>query len=398
MKHSIKSIFRNLSLFLILVAIFAGLGVLVALDHTGSYKKIDALANQKLLASEILNLSKENLELSFIQLEGKKTQLRYDVEKLHTLYQYSFMERFILLNSKEYLADLNTLESLRVDFTKKANTYFESKKDEEMRATELAISFDSYKSHINAIIVKSISYEQAKFNLHKQVTFIAFIIVLIAALWYRKRLALIYKDFEFLNGVNFGHYDTFSQEADDVLIKIKRKPTIAENPSMTDAVTGINNLKGMMSAYAEKRETKENTLTSVTIFEVDNFSMSHKTYSQEFTQSILKKIAFSISLHQQATDIIARTDYNQFTVIFSRPNKEQLLKNAQNIRQSIAELKISSPEFGEIEVTLSGGHVLKPKNLSLAEAIRQAKKILLHAQKNGKNRIFQAKDVAQSEL
>ncbi|MDK9694474.1 MAG: diguanylate cyclase [Sulfurimonas sp.] len=398
MKHSIKNIFRNLSLFLILAAVFAGLGVLVALDHAGSYKKIDTLTNQKLLASDILNLSKENLELSFIQLEGKKTQLRYDIEKLYSLYQYSFMERFILSNSKEYIADSNTLELLRADFIKKANTYFESKKDEELRATELAVSFDSYKNHVNDIIIKSISYDKVKFSLHKQATFVAFIIILIVSFWYRKRLTLIYNDLEFLNSVNFGNYEAFSQEIDAILLKVKRKVTVAENPTMVDAVTGINNLKGLMSSYAEKRETKDGAVTSVSVFEVDNFSASNKPYSQELTQSILKKIAFSISLHQQATDIIARTDYNQFTVIFSRPNKEQLLKSAQNIRQSIAELKISSPEFGKIEVTLSGGHVLKPKNLSLAEAIRQAKKILSHAQKNGKNRIFQAKDVAQNEL
>lgn len=398
MKHSVKNIFRNLLLSLGVAVIIAAVGVLVALDHASSYKKIDTLTNQKALASEILNLSKENLELSFIQLEGKKTQLRYDIEKLHSIYQQSFVERFIISNSKEYLADLDALELLRADFVKKANTYFEGKKDEEVKIAELTVSYNSYKNYIDTIIIKSLSYDQVKFNIQRWIIILVFATILIIAIWYRKRLSLIYKDLEFLNSVNFGHYDTFSQEVDAVLLKIKRKPTTSENPSMTDALTGINNLKGLMGAYAEKKETKDGAVTSVTVFEVDNFSASNKPYSQELTQSILKKIAFSVSLHRQATDIIARTDHNQFTVIFSRPNKEQLLKSVQNICKSIAELKISSPELGKIEVTLSGGHVIKPKNLSLAEAIRQAKKILSHAQKNGKNRIFQTKDVAQNEL
>lgn len=398
MKYSIKKIFKNLSLFLMSAAVFAAFGVLVALEHTTSYKKIDNLENQKFMAAEILSLPKENIELSFIQLEGKTTQLRYSIEKLHTLYSYSFIEKLILSNSHEYIADLKTLETLRADFAKKANAYFGSTKDEEIKASELAISFDSFKSHINAIIVKSISYDQAKFNLHRQVSFLAFVIVLFAALWYRKKLALIYKDLELLNNPNFGNYTFFSEEAKAISLKIKRKPPATENPTMLDAVTGINNLKGMMNSYAEKKGMKASNYTSVTVFEVDNFSKTNKPYSQELTQAILKKIAFSISLHQQATDVVARTDYNQFTVILSRPSKEQLFKDAQSIRQGISELQVSSPELGEIEITLSGGHFIKPNNVSLEEAIRQAKKILLHAQKNGKNKISQIKDIAHSEL
>lgn len=398
MKNSIKGVFKNLSLFLVFAAVFAALGVLVALDHTTSYKKIDNLANQKSIAAEILNLSKDNLELSFIQLHGKTTQLRYDTEKLHTLYQYSFIERVLLSTSAEYLSDLKTLDTLRADFAKKADAYFNSTKDEEAKAAELAVSFDSFKSHINAIMIKSISYDQAKFNLHKQVTIIAFIIVLIAALLFRKKLALIYRDFELLNNPNFANYTFFSQEAEAISFKIKRKPPVTENPTMLDAVTGINNLKGMMNSYSEKKGMKESNYNSVTVFEVDNFSKTNKPYSQELTQSILKKIAFSLSLHQQATDVIARTEYNQFTVILSRPSKEQLFKDADSMRQGITELQVSSAELGEIALTLCGGHVIKPKNLSLEEAIRQAKKILLHAQKDGKNRIFQVKDVAKSEL
>jgi GGDEF domain-containing protein len=103
-------------------------------------------------------------------------------------------------------------------------------------------------------------------------------------------------------------------------------------------------------------------------------------------------------LHQQVTDVIARTEYNQFTIIFSRANKEQLFKEVDAIRQSISELKLSSPELGEITITLSGGYVIKPNNVSLEESIRQAKKVLKHAQNSGGNIISQIKDLAHSEL
>ena len=143
---------------------------------------------------------------------------------------------------------------------------------------------------------------------------------------------------------------------------------------------------------------KDENFTSLSILEIDNFSITNKAYSQELTQAILKKIAYIISLHEQVADVIARTDYNQFTIILSRAKREESFTEIDNIRKSISELKMSSPELGEIKITISGGYIIKPNNLSLEEAILQAKKVLRHAQENGKNRISQVKDLAQSEL
>lgn len=399
MKNSIKGIFKNLSLFLIAATIFAAFGVLAALDHNSSYTKIDNLNNQKKVVLEILNLPTDNLELSLIKLNGKTTQLQYDTDKLRSLYDYSFAEKFVLLNSKEYLEDLGILDSLIRKFNLSANEYYNNKREDiELKQSELKQNAEVLKEHLNSIIFKTISYDKAKFNIHKNVTYLAFITILLAAIWYRKQLELIYKDLEFLNNANIVQYDTFSHEADSISLRIKRKLVVSENPAMIDAVTGINNLKGMMNSYAEKKGMKESNFTSVTVFEVDNFSKTDKPYSQELTQTILKKIAFSMSLHQQAADVIARTDYNQFTVILSRPSKAQSFKDAEEIRNSISELKISTPELGNIEITLSGGHIIKPNNTTLEEAVRQAKKVLLHSQKTGKNKISQVKDVAQSEL
>ncbi len=399
MKNSIKGIFKNLSMFLIVATIFAAFGVLAAIDHNNSYTKINNLNNQKKIISQIINLSTENLELSLIKLNGKSEELKYDAEKLRSLYEFSFTEKFILQNSKEYFEDLDKLDSLIKKFNISANRYYNSKSDDkEAMRNELELDGFVLNEQLNSVIFKAIDYDKAKFNIHKNVTILAFVVMLLATLWYRRILDLIYKDLEFLNNPNLRQYNIFTQEADSISLKIKRKPVLSENPAMLDAVTGINNLKGMMNSYSEKKGLKDNNFTSVTVFEVDNFSKTNKPYSQELTQSILKKIAFTMSLHQQAADVVARTDYNQFTVILSRPSKDQSFKDAESIRKSINELKISSPELGDIEITLSGGHVIKPTSSTLEEAIRQAKKVLLHAQKTGKNKIAQVKDVAHSEL
>jgi len=401
MKHSIKKIFRNLSFFLLAVSVFAGLALLAAMDHLNSYKKIDNLNTQKKVISSLMNLQKENLELMFIELNGKSKQLHIEIDKLRTLYDYNFAEKYILSNQKEYLSDLDKLSSLTTAFNKEAyvHYYYEKEnKNETATKEELEKKSFSLKEHIDSIIFKDITYSQKKFNIHKNATFLAFIITLFGFIWYKKRLNVIYEDLQFLFHVNHKKHTIFSQEIGAISVRMNRKSMAVDNPILLDPITGINNLKGLINSYSEKKGIKEDNFTSVSILEIDNFSKTNKVYAQELTQAILKKIAFTISLHEQVTDIIARTDYNQFTIILSRPKKEDSFKEIENIRKSISELKLSSAELGEINITVSGGHIIKPNNVSLEEAIRQAKKVLQHAQNSGKNKISQIKDLAQSEL
>jgi len=399
MKHSIKSIFRNISLFLISIVIFAAFEVLVDIDNSSSYTKVENLNNQKHIISTLTNFSKDDIELALIQFNGKSKQLHNEIEKLRRIYEYNFTEKYILSNSKEYLSDLDKLTSLTTTFNNKASEYYTKKSEEKkLKENNLNRSLSSLLEHIDSMILKTVTYNNTKFNIHKNITFIAFIIILLLSIWYRKRLKNIYKDLEFLYHVDKKNYTIFSKEVDAISLRMKRKPVTSDNPTMIDPVTGINNQKGMMNAYAEKKGMKESNFTSVTLLEIDNFSKSNRVYSQELTQIILKKIAFTISLHEQAADVIARTDYNQFTIILSRASKEQSFKDIDIIRQSISELKLSSNELGAFEVTVSGGYIAKPNNMNLEEAIKEAKKVLQYSKEQGRNRISQVRDLAASEL
>jgi len=219
-------------------------------------------------------------------------------------------------------------------------------------------------------------------------------------LWYNKRLSQIYKDILFLYAVdkNKKDYEIFSEEVDAISLRMKRKPVTSENPAMLDPITEINNVKGMINSYADKKNLKESNFTCVTVFEIDNFSKTNRVFPQEFTQAVLKKIAFTISLHEQATDVIARTEYNQFTIIFSRASKEQLFKDVDIIRQSISEIKFTTPSRENVQITVSGGFAIKTNNASLDDAIRKAKEILAHAQRTGGNKVSQIRDMAEHEL
>ena len=398
MKQSIEKIFNNLSTFLILATLFAGFGVLVSIDHTGSYEKIDNLNNQKHIISTLTELDKSDLELALIQFNGKSTQLLNNIEKLRILYTLNFTEQYILGNEKEYLNDLDELTKLTNEFNLNARQYYiKDKRNENTKKEKLNQSFNKLYKQIDEIIFKSITYNKEKFNIHKNVTYIAFIIILLFTFIYRKKLNYIYDDLYYLYNLDKKDYIIYSKEADAISLRMNRKPTISDNPTMLDPVTGINNHKGMISSYAQKKGMKESNFTAVTILEIDNFSKSNRAYSQEFTQNILKKVAFTISLHEQSADVIARIDYNQFAVILSRASKEMAFKDMDIIRQSISEIKFKSKATGSIVVTVSGGYVIKPNNTTLDESTREAKKALTHAKEHGGNRISQIRDIQESE-
>lgn len=399
MKHSIKNIFNNLSIFLIVLALFTAGEAFLSFDHSSSYDKVDNLQNQKKIISSLTHLSKDDIELALIQFNGKSTQLHTDIEKLKSAYSYNFAERYIISNEKEYLSDLDKLDSLTTSFNEKAHEYYtKDEKDEIIKKRELDRSFYAINKQIDSIIIKSVEYNKSKFNLHSTLSYITFILVLLAVIWYRKRLNAIYGDIKYLYNVDQKNYTVFSEEVDSISLRMRRKPVTSDNPNMIDPVTGINNLKGMVNSYGEKKGMKESNFTSLTIIEIDNFSKTNRIYSQEFTQNILKKVAFTISLHEQATDVIARTDYNQFTIILSRPSKEASFKDVDIIRQSISELKLKSAGTGPVVVTISGGFIIKPNNVSLDEATREAKKVLEYSQARGKDKITQIRDIAEGEL
>lgn len=396
MKQSIKNIFKNISIFLFIATIFAAFGVLVSLDHNGSYDKIDNLLNQKRIISTLTKLEKDDIELALIQFNGESTKLHNEIDKLHRIYEYSFIENYILNNSDEYMADLDKLKLLTTSFNKAANNYYNNIDKENKK--KLLLSFSTLNNQINSMIIKSTSYSKAKFNIHKNMSYLAFALILLAFIVFRKNLNNIYADLHYLYKLDKKDYEIYSQEADAILIRMNRKPAAEENPNNIDPVTGINNHKGMLNSYSNKKGMKESNFTSLTVFEIDNFSHTNRPYGQEFTQNILKKVAFTISLHQKSTDVIARTDYNQFTVILSRSSRDQSFKDVDLIRQSISEMDFKSPEVGSVKVTVSGGFTIKTKNTTLDEAIREAKRILEFSKKHGSNKISQARDLADSEL
>mgnify|MGYP002641278703 CR=1 FL=1 len=397
MKHSIHKIFKNLNLYLLIVLILSTLSFLFIVEQHYSYEKIKNLNEQKIVLLKILNQEKESNKLDILQYNADIANLNHQMQKLYIQSQYNYISSYILKNFEESDKDLQKLESLVKIFNSQSRKYFTyDKKNEQLQSlfTQIDQTYENIASHTNTIVLKNIQYDNDRFDIFSKIFFVSFVLLTLLTLWYKIRLTKIYNDILFLYTTNTDkNTPIFTQEVDAILLRMNRKNQTANNPTMIDGITEINNNKGMLQAYAQRKGIKETYFSCVTVLEIDNFTKSKRTYSPELTQEILKKVAYTISLYQQSSDIIARTDYNQFTLIFFRTSKEKLFKDTDLVRQSIAEIKFFTPEKERIIITVTGGLINKANSAPLDESVRKAKELLQSTRELGKNRIIQTKDI-----
>ncbi|MCF6330467.1 MAG: diguanylate cyclase [Sulfurimonas sp.] len=396
MKSSIKNIFKNISSFMTFALIVATISVLFTFEQNNSFKKIDILNTHKAIALSLYELDKKDLELALIHFNGKSTELRHQIEKLHNLYEYDIIGNYILGNSKEYHTQIEKLTALTRTFNTQANQYYKSLEETQKESHEsLKDSFKNLNNHISSMIFKNIEYDNKKFQLLQMLAIFTFVIVFIFTFWFQRRLRKIYKDITFLYSPknSSANHELHTIEADAIFLRLNKRAVSKTDPTNIDPITGINNNKGLESSYSEKKDIKKDNFTAITILKVDNFSKTDRAFPQELTQNMLKKIAYTISLFEQVTDVISRSDYNQFTIILSRQTKEQAFKEIDAIRQSISELKFTGQANKEIQLTVSGAFIIKPNSVTLSNSIDDAKIILEYAKKHDKNKIYQKRDM-----
>ena len=399
MKHSVNKIFKNLNTFLLTLVALGLISSFFVIEQFYSYKKIDNLKNQSMVVTSLLKEEEKSNKIDMLQFNSKVAKLHPDIDRLLNRNQYNYISNLLTDYKDEYIADLNKLHTLVNNFNKHSRNYFNLSTDDEnfqLYFQNIKSQHNSIVSLINSMMIKNISYDNARFNIFNKIFFLFFIILAITAFWYKNRLLNIYNDITFLYSAesNKKNMNIFSQEADAILLRMKRKSALADNPAMMDTVTEIYNNKGMIQSYTEKKSMKDNQFTSVTVLEIDNFSKSKRSFSQEFTQEILKKVAYSISLHEQVTDTIARTDYNQFTLILSRSTKEQSFKDVDLVRQSISEIKLVTPDREKINITVTGAFIIKASKSPLEDSIRKAKELLQNTRDTGTNKIAQISNLS----
>ena len=400
MRWCIKKIFNNLSTTQLSLTIILGFLATIIFTLNSSVTKTDLLLEQKALIKEAYNLGREDIQLSNIQLRGIVENLRYDITKMKDAFDFDILGNYVFGHSVEYLNDLEQLSIKQLLYIEAAEAYYyQSLEELEARLDDYDFAQAEYEAKLYDLQEKHLMYESEKFNVIQYIIYFAFAISLTTMLWFSRRLSFVYQDLKTLYSVDLESKDRIylTEEAEMITKRMSRKPTATENPAFIDPVTEINNYKGLLHGFANRKGTGGATI-AVCVFALDNFRDIEKKYKKDFANQILKKIAFMLSLNEQHTDVLGRIDYDQFVFVVNRATQAIALNDCEQIRKSIEEAKFKTHNGIPIKVTASGGFVVKAPNKPLDQTIAHAKEVLAIAISQGGNKIAQLRDGADKKL
>jgi len=396
MQQSILKIFKNMNIQNIIIFLLSLFILLFFIEKNISNNNIQAFNSYERILHEYLEKSKDKNSLKILDYNAKMATIYNEIDAITQMSKYYYLSSAFLKDFKNHNLQLLKLKQSIQKYDSLLRVHFDSsdKKKVKQRVLEIEKAFYEVNKNINIYVTDALYLNNERFTIYSKAFYLLFFLTLLNVLWYKKNFDLIYKDIMILKDLDSSKDSQINTiEIDSIALRMKRKSSASDDPSMLDPVTNIYNDKGMIQAYSEKKKSKNNSFSSVTVLEIDNFSKNNRPFTQELTQDILKKVAYSLSLHKQAGDIIARTDYNQFTLIYARSNKAELFKDTDLLRQSISEIKFLNQNQEKIQVTVSGGFVEKSTNNAIEESIKRAKELLQHAQKHGNNKIIQIKDL-----
>ena len=400
MRWSIKQIFDNLAKTLLLLSIILGLLCVFAFTLNSSSKKVDLILHQKALIKEAYDMGRDDIQLSNIQLKGIINTLKYDIDDMKDVFDFDILGNYFFGHSKEYTKDLEQLNIKQLLYIEAVDAFYDqSLVDLDKRLKEYEFAQEEYEDKLIDLQDKHLTYESDKLGFIQFIIYLSFVVSLLATLWFTRRLAFVYSDIKTLFSIDLDSKNRvyLTEEAEMITKRMSRKPTSSTNPAHIDPVTEINNYKGLVHDFANRTGYSGASMV-VCVFSIDNLKGIEQKYQKEFVNQILKKIAFVITLNKQHTDVLGRIDYDQFALILNRATKDIALNDCEQIRKNIEDTKFKTPTGGSINVTVSGGFVIKTANKQLDQTILQAKEVLTAAVEKGGNKVAQLRDHAEKHI
>lgn len=395
MPLSIRKIFINLKLSLLILAITALLLGLQLLNITQYSQRLSALKDQHTLIEQIRSADLHDLQMATITVNGHLAELALSVK----LFQTNPILDFLLASNEEGTALFNALRTSSSAFQDAATFWIEATPHgRQTMHAQMMSARSAYLVDIDHMIDYQIQLITQAVNIAKITTAILFVLALATFLFYQLRLNQIYRDINKACSVdtNGTRPEVSTQEIDFIVKRLSRKaPIVNTNLSLLHPQSGLNNEKGMLTLFNAKRLSQASNSLFIALFEIDHHANLCKALSGEDMGNMYKKVGDIISLYEQAMDVIAHLDNNMLVFIMSRISKDVALSEAEKIVQSVNESSFNTAK-GPIKITLSAGFLLKTPASTLEASIRDAEKIVLKAKENGGNRVAQLRERADN--
>lgn len=167
-----------------------------------------------------------------------------------------------------------------------------------------------------------------------------------------------------------------------------------------DNLTGLMKISEFYKKINEKIDNFQDKSFSIMVFGVDNFKQMNRTYSYEYGDKTLKRLASIIQYTLPDNIELYRLNGDNFGIIIENIEKEYLKELYSAIKENIVKVQLQLPKKERINLTISAGCAIYPKDgITYQELYKHVDYALLFAKKTGKNKItFFSNRVANKEV
>ena len=170
-------------------------------------------------------------------------------------------------------------------------------------------------------------------------------------------------------------------------VAVERQRTwVLGDPSGRDALTGIENRRGVESALAAIDEQYQNTGKGFSILsvDIDHFKQLNDVYGHPAGDKVLQKVALVLKETTRETDCVARVGGEAFMVIASETELPLSLDLAERLRRAVETSKMPD-SAGKVTVSIGVSSTQKKVKRTKEELLLLAERALYDAKKSGRN-------------
>ncbi|WP_227551623.1 GGDEF domain-containing protein [Acinetobacter wanghuae] len=168
-----------------------------------------------------------------------------------------------------------------------------------------------------------------------------------------------------------------------------------------DSLTNALNRRKFMYLASKLLSRQQVYPVTIMMLDIDHFKTLNDRYGHASGDLALQTFSSGVHALLRANDLFCRIGGEEFAIFLQNTDASQGEKIAERIRQQISDLKVETPAYGMIQMTVSIGLVNVSQNKYELQALLQyADQALYWAKQQGRNqvKVYQSLDAPQPKI